>query len=189
MELRFCECGNAPRIVKNGDDNLVRCEQCGRETKCYTSRQNAVKAWNAGRLGYDPRMEQVSDIARIITGEEGEGTCGDCGKCGYFDACCERFIAERIYDTGYRRQGKDLREVKMQSPCETCIYVRTRREGHRVFTFCSDAEKARGFVYDDFLYRHKCVNHTPFDRCVTCRKYQSPYCDDNHTPCWYDPKN
>lgn len=54
MEIKVCECGGVPEIVKifskNRPDCFVRCPACGRETKCYTSRQNAVRAWNAGRV-------------------------------------------------------------------------------------------------------------------------------------------
>lgn len=54
MEIRVCECGGVPEVVKmfpkNRQDCLIRCPSCGRETKCYTSRQNAVKAWNDMRF-------------------------------------------------------------------------------------------------------------------------------------------
>lgn len=50
MELFVCECGNKPEFVKlfkkNRYDGYVKCPNCGKETKTYTSKQNAVKAWN-----------------------------------------------------------------------------------------------------------------------------------------------
>lgn len=48
--LKPCKCGGEAEIVKlfpkNRYDCFVKCKKCGKETKAYTSRQNAVKAWN-----------------------------------------------------------------------------------------------------------------------------------------------
>ena len=50
MELFVCECGSKPEFIKlfkkNRYDGYVKCRQCGKETKAYTSKQNAIKAWN-----------------------------------------------------------------------------------------------------------------------------------------------
>ena len=48
--MKPCECGAEPEIVKLFEfakryDCFVRCPKCGNETKAYTSRQNAKKAW------------------------------------------------------------------------------------------------------------------------------------------------
>lgn len=54
MEIKKCECGGTPMFEKlfprNNHCGFVRCPECGKETKVYTSKQNAVKAWNKGRL-------------------------------------------------------------------------------------------------------------------------------------------
>ena len=49
-ELLPCPCGGKATLIKLFDskryDCFVRCDKCGAETKLYTSKQNAVKAWN-----------------------------------------------------------------------------------------------------------------------------------------------
>lgn len=48
--LKLCSCGAEPEIVKLFEskryDCFVRCPRCGKEGKAYTSKQNAIKAWN-----------------------------------------------------------------------------------------------------------------------------------------------
>lgn len=49
--MNRCVCGAEPEIVKLFEfarryDCFVRCPQCRKETKAYTSKQNAVKAWD-----------------------------------------------------------------------------------------------------------------------------------------------
>lgn len=48
-----CSCGAEPEVVKlftsKRYDCFVRCPRCGKETKAYTSKQNAVKAWSKGK--------------------------------------------------------------------------------------------------------------------------------------------
>lgn len=50
MELKPCLCGGEPVVVKlypaKRYDCFVKCLACGCETQVYTSKQNAVKAWN-----------------------------------------------------------------------------------------------------------------------------------------------
>lgn len=50
MEIFPCKCGATPEWVKlwvsKRYDGFIRCPKCGRETGSYTSKQNAVKAWN-----------------------------------------------------------------------------------------------------------------------------------------------
>lgn len=52
MEIKKCECGGTPVFEKLFPRSIhcgfVRCLQCDKETKVYTSKQNAVKAWNKG---------------------------------------------------------------------------------------------------------------------------------------------
>ena len=54
MEIKRCECGGTPVFEKLFPRSVycgfVRCPECEKETKVYTSKQNAVKAWNKGRL-------------------------------------------------------------------------------------------------------------------------------------------
>lgn len=49
--MNRCECGAEPEVIKlfasKRYDCFVRCPKCGKETKAYTSKQNAVKAWEA----------------------------------------------------------------------------------------------------------------------------------------------
>lgn len=50
MELLPCKCGGKAEFVKiwktKRYDGFVRCTECGREGRYYTSKQNAVKNWN-----------------------------------------------------------------------------------------------------------------------------------------------
>jgi hypothetical protein len=50
MEILPCKCGGKPEFIKTFEskryDGFVRCPKCGTEGRCYTSKQNAVKAWN-----------------------------------------------------------------------------------------------------------------------------------------------
>ena len=77
----------------------------------------------------------------------------------------------------------------MQSPCECCVHKIEHKEGHRIFHTCGDEEKKKGFVTDDFTHRHKCSNHTPHEKCLTCKKYKAPYCDNVYVHCEYVPIN
>lgn len=50
-DLKPCPiCGGEAEFVKLFEskryDGFVRCTKCGNEGRCYTSKQNAVKAWN-----------------------------------------------------------------------------------------------------------------------------------------------
>ncbi len=66
MEIKVCKCGSTPEVVKiferGRPDCFIRCPDCGSETKCYTSRQNAIKAWNAGRLYIGETAELVERL-------------------------------------------------------------------------------------------------------------------------------
>lgn len=48
--MNRCECGAEPEVIKlypsKRYDCFIRCPKCGKETKVYTSKQNAVKAWD-----------------------------------------------------------------------------------------------------------------------------------------------
>lgn len=50
MELKPCKCGGEAIHIKLWEskryDCFFRCNKCGYETKAYTSKQNAEKAWN-----------------------------------------------------------------------------------------------------------------------------------------------
>lgn len=55
MELNKCaKCGGEAEHIKLWEskrpDCFFRCKGCGRETAVYTSKHNAVEAWNAGKL-------------------------------------------------------------------------------------------------------------------------------------------
>lgn len=56
MEINNCKCGSSnvefvKIFEKNMYDGFVRCNDCGCEGRIYTSKQNAVKAWNKGKTG------------------------------------------------------------------------------------------------------------------------------------------
>ena len=56
MEIKPCKCGGAAEFVKlweNRYGGFVRCTECGREGRYYTSKQNAVKSWNKGIVDED----------------------------------------------------------------------------------------------------------------------------------------
>jgi hypothetical protein len=44
-------------------------------------------------------------------------------------------------------------------PCTDCKFKTEREEGHRTFVGCSDKEKKKGFIEDDWTYRHSCTNY------------------------------
>ena len=71
----------------------------------------------------------------------------------------------------------------MKAPCTCCIYMTTRIEGHRKFTGCSDADKKKGFNYDNFFYHHKCENQEVKKECKGCIKYDGTYCNNNYVIC------
>lgn len=49
MELLPCKCGGIPKFVKlytKRYGGFFLCPKCGYEGRYYTSKQNAIKAWN-----------------------------------------------------------------------------------------------------------------------------------------------
>lgn len=55
MEINKCaKCGGEAEHIKLFDSKrsecFFRCTSCGRETKVYASKQNAIEAWNSGKL-------------------------------------------------------------------------------------------------------------------------------------------
>jgi hypothetical protein len=51
------------------------------------------------------------------------------------------------------------KDENMILPCTDCKYRTEREEGHRKFIGCSDSEKKKGFIEDDWTYRHRCTNY------------------------------
>lgn len=47
----------------------------------------------------------------------------------------------------------------MYLPCDSCKYKKETRNGFRVFVGCSDDNKIKGFVSDNYFYNHKCSNY------------------------------
>lgn len=47
----------------------------------------------------------------------------------------------------------------MKLPCMDCKYKKETRNGFRIFVGCSDENKRKGFVSDDYFYNHKCSNY------------------------------
>lgn len=49
-----CECCGKPVHIKLFDDkrteHIFKCERCGKETKAYSSKRNAMIAWEKGRI-------------------------------------------------------------------------------------------------------------------------------------------
>lgn len=62
MQITPCKCGATPEVVKLWEskryDCFLRCPKCGRETRCYSSKQNAVKRWNR-MVGEDGRISHT----------------------------------------------------------------------------------------------------------------------------------
>lgn len=49
--VKPCVCGGKPTHIKsNHKEHIIRCDRCGRETKVYASKQNALIAWEKGRI-------------------------------------------------------------------------------------------------------------------------------------------
>ncbi len=48
---------------------------------------------------------------------------------------------------------------KMELPCTNCKFRTERKRAHRVFIGCKDKEKKKGFIEDNYFYRHKCTNY------------------------------
>lgn len=51
MKINNCNCGSdnvefVKLYEKNRYDGFIRCNDCGCEGRCYTSKQSAVRAWN-----------------------------------------------------------------------------------------------------------------------------------------------
>jgi hypothetical protein len=60
-ELKPCKCGGKGEVIKlrfaNSVDYFVKCGNCDLRTKLYQrSKQNAVKAWNNGRIVKDVNL-------------------------------------------------------------------------------------------------------------------------------------
>lgn len=49
-----CTCGGSAEFIKLFEskryDGFVRCTKCGKESRTYTSKQNAIKSWNKKNL-------------------------------------------------------------------------------------------------------------------------------------------
>lgn len=60
MQINPCDCGGSAEFVKLYETKryggFVKCPKCGRETRYYTSKQNAVKAWNRGLVENEQRQ-------------------------------------------------------------------------------------------------------------------------------------
>lgn len=50
MQCKICggEAVHIKLFERNRPDCFYRCSKCGYETEAYTSKQNAIKAWNRG---------------------------------------------------------------------------------------------------------------------------------------------
>jgi len=76
----------------------------------------------------------------------------------------------------------------LKIPCTACIYRKQTEVGHRIFIGCSDEEKKKGFIEDDYWYEHKCSNHTPKEECLICKNYLIPYCKKASSECKFETK-
>lgn len=70
MKINNCKCGSSnvefvKIFEKNMYDGFVRCNDCGCEGRIYTSKQNAVKAWNKGKVEIIPSVS-ISDVCDKI---------------------------------------------------------------------------------------------------------------------------
>ena len=66
----------------------------------------------------------------------------------------------------------------MKSPCKMCKnYTEEKLNNFRTLIVCSDKEAKKGFKYDDFLYRHTCLNQNIREECVDCKNRDGMYCN------------
>ena len=77
MELQKCVCGGEAELIKlrpKSDSCFFRCKECGREGRAYTSKQNAIKGWNAGRYEVIPDEDDsaFSDLMQDFAQKRGE---------------------------------------------------------------------------------------------------------------------
>ena len=66
----------------------------------------------------------------------------------------------------------------MKTPCTMCKHYTERKlNDFRKAIGCNDENAEKGFKYDNFLYRHTCLNQNIREECVDCRNRNGMYCN------------
>lgn len=107
--LNPCECGGEAEHVKIWETKrqhcFIRCKKCGRETKVYTTKQNAVKAWNGewhlSRFLLCPVCGEKTEVLDSRSDCESVKRKRKCLECGY------RFYTVEIDEDLYKKISKE----------------------------------------------------------------------------------
>ena len=99
--IKPCKCGGEAKFVKIGKHcGFVTCTKCGESAKIYTSKQNAIKAWNGEwRLGLFLPCPVCGEKTRVIDSRSDcesvkrKRKCLDCGYC-----FCTVEVDEDLYE-------------------------------------------------------------------------------------------
>lgn len=106
MELNLCECGGEAVFAKIGKHcGFVRCTKCDTTSKIYTSKQNAIKAWNKDWGTHHfllcPLCGGKTKIIDSRPEEDAVNRRRKCLECGY------RFLTVEIDKDLYERVFKE----------------------------------------------------------------------------------
>ena len=101
-----CGCGSAAEFVKIGKHcGFVRCTKCDTTTKIYTSKQNAIKAWNgewsSKQFLFCPVCGGKTRVVDSRPDCESVKRKRKCLECGY------RFFTVEIDEDLYERISKE----------------------------------------------------------------------------------
>ena len=101
-----CECGGEAEFVKTGKHlGYVRCLKCNKASKIYTSKQNAIKAWNGewrlSRFLLCPVCGGKTEVLDSRSDCESVKRKRKCLECGY------RFYTVEIDEDLYKKISKE----------------------------------------------------------------------------------
>lgn len=104
--INSCKCGGEAEYVKIGKHcGFVRCKKCETATKVYTSKQNAIKAWNGDwsthRFLLCPVCGAKTKVIDSHPDEDSINRKRKCLGCGY------RFLTVEIDKDLYERILKE----------------------------------------------------------------------------------
>ena len=118
-EVKCPDCGSDAEFVKLLQyryEGFLRCPNCGREGDLYSSKQNAVKAWNkVKRKCKEIKCTSCGGIAEFVELERGKSRskgyirCPSCGKEGR--TYCEKYAAVKAWYREVVPQVMTLQEL------------------------------------------------------------------------------